>query len=346
MKTDGRGTRYESRFTQVDGITLVSCCNCGQHLPETEFILVKAKQKLHNRCNQCRKDQNNARYVKVGRSGAGAAAHQRMLNRRFVDGLWLCARCKEHKTEDQFRKLRNNKHPHSWCKQCTSEYHMMVTHPKVSQKNKERTRLKREEASNKTKQCDRCGNVTAIKYWPRQGRENSRLLKYCCSAKNRNYKDVEFDISVGSKVCKRCEVRKPFEQFSPHKDRKDGRQTVCRECRSSLIHSGTWDNTRRAQRKADASDGTLTPQIVGELFSVRNCPCCTGLMDRNDKVLDHIVPLSKGGAHSIHNVIVMCWRCNSEKAAHHPSKWLQMLRSDAADRMRIAYASMGLNFDE
>lgn len=346
MKTDRRGTRYESRFIQADGVTLVSCCNCGKHLPEIEFTWVKATQKLHNRCHTCRRQQQNAQYIKKGRAEMIQTLRDKTRNARFLNGLWLCLSCKSYKPEDQFYITKKRTTPISKCRQCKSEYHKNVTAPNVRQKMKERTRLKREEALNKEKQCDKCGKFTAIKDWPREAGKQSVLLKYCCSSNNRTWADVERDIQLGSKVCKRCNIRKPFEQFSPHKDRRDGRQTVCRECRSALVHSGAWDRTRRAKRKAEVSDGTLTPQVVGQLFGVKHCPCCTGLMSRKDKVLDHIVPLSKDGTHSIHNVIVMCWRCNSEKAAHHPSKWLKMLRSDAADRMRQAYASMGLNFNE
>jgi len=69
-------------------------------------------------------------------------------------------------------------------------------------------------------------------------------------------------------------------------------------------------------------------------------------MKREDKVLDHIVPLKLGGLHSSNNVTVMCWSCNAAKAAHHPARWLLLLKPEAAARMRAHYSKMGLTFDD
>ncbi|NBX50667.1 HNH endonuclease [bacterium] len=140
---------------------------------------------------------------------------------------------------------------------------------------------------------------------------------------------------------------KPFSDFSPHSIAKDGRQKTCKPCRSAKVHSGEWSGNRRREAKIrERSDGSITSDLIKSIFSVQICPCCDGFMERDDKVLDHIIPLKLGGLHSADNVTVMCRTCNGEKSAYHPSRWLLLLREDAADRMREHYAKIGLNFDE
>lgn len=73
---------------------------------------------------------------------------------------------------------------------------------------------------------------------------------------------------------------------------------------------------KRAARIKANNDGTLTGNVIVKLFAqARVCPYCTRPMRSVEKSLDHIVPLSRGGAHSVYNVLVCCKTCNSRKAA-------------------------------
>jgi protein-arginine kinase activator protein McsA len=301
---------------------------------------------------------NYTRITKAGtvdrRHSTGQLATQRAKAARFDTdtGFWLCKMCGSHKPAEEFRTVKNSKVPGSRCKACA----YAVSYSYAKKKAVETAEARAVEAQRRriermaqrqavTRHCDRCGHDKPLADWPKEGASN-RPLKYCCSAKNRSWADVEEDIRLGSKVCKHCNERKAFEHFSPHPQRKDGRQTVCRMCRSAKTHSGEWHGNRRRQALIDErTDGTITTEHTKKIFSVKVCPCCDGYMEWDDKVLDHIIPLKLGGMHSVNNVTVMCRSCNSAKSAYHPAKWLHMLREDAAERMRIHYASMGLNFD-
>lgn len=204
--------------------------------------------------------------------------------------------------------------------------------------------------SDPLKTCQRCGETKPKSEWPLEGQSDvclktNKTTKYCCSTKIRSRRDIEADIKSQSKVCSACGIRKSFNDFSPNKAAKDGTQTTCKPCRSAKVHSGEWNGNLRRQATIDErSDGTVTSDLMRERFSVTVCPCCDGYMERDDKVLDHIVPLKLGGTHSASNVTVMCWSCNAAKAAHHPSRWLQLLKPEAVARMRDHYGKMGLTF--
>ena len=73
---------------------------------------------------------------------------------------------------------------------------------------------------------------------------------------------------------------------------------------------------RRRQREVDQSDGTLTVPAMRKLFGMaKACPLCGAVFSKDKpKSLDHVVPLAKGGPHSISNVSVVCRPCNIKKS--------------------------------
>jgi len=77
---------------------------------------------------------------------------------------------------------------------------------------------------------------------------------------------------------------------------------------------------KRWGNRADGrDDGTLTKETVRRLFAkAKTCPYCWQPMKSQDKSLDHMEPLSRGGWHSVRNVLVCCIRCNSRK---HDTPW-------------------------
>lgn len=88
-------------------------------------------------------------------------------------------------------------------------------------------------------------------------------------------------------------------------------------------HPEMWHrvSANRAKMMRETSDGTLTRDVIERLFAESTqCPYCgVEISDRvkkrsdNRKSLDHVVPLSRGGTHSIHNIVICCWKCNRLK---------------------------------
>jgi 5-methylcytosine-specific restriction endonuclease McrA len=77
--------------------------------------------------------------------------------------------------------------------------------------------------------------------------------------------------------------------------------------------SGVLRTDGRTTRKV-CEDGTLTPAVVQSLFAAATiCPYCRRRLRRRGKTLDHVIPVSRGGIHSITNVLVCCGSCNSRK---------------------------------
>lgn len=72
---------------------------------------------------------------------------------------------------------------------------------------------------------------------------------------------------------------------------------------------------RRRARRRSSDDGTVTLSAVKALLKPQEnrCNYCMISFDIATKHLDHIVPLAKGGPHSISNVQFLCSTCNLTK---------------------------------
>lgn len=94
---------------------------------------------------------------------------------------------------------------------------------------------------------------------------------------------------------------------------------------------------RKQARRRLIADSSTSPWRV-ELLRI-NAPFCAycgrHIADVQDRHIDHVVPLAKGGAHEWENLAVTCQPCNQQKAAKMPTR-AQALR---AQRQRDALAS-------
>jgi len=82
----------------------------------------------------------------------------------------------------------------------------------------------------------------------------------------------------------------------------------------------------RANRRKtlETSGPGLSPGIAKRLYELQRgrCACC-GVPLKAGYHIDHIMPLSLGGAHADTNVQLLTPRCNLRKKAMHPIDWAQ-----------------------
>lgn len=77
----------------------------------------------------------------------------------------------------------------------------------------------------------------------------------------------------------------------------------------------TYWHRKRAQR----SDDSLLVDWYAEQIRTMPCEYCGS---EENITVDHVVPISKGGAHSIENIVPACQPCNSSKGAKPLEEWL------------------------
>lgn len=139
-----------------------------------------------------------------------------------------------------------------------------------------------------------------------------------------------------TKSCTRCGGTKPASDFSTQPSRKDGLSSWCRPCLAENTRSYRADPAYRlsqavgsARRRADRYGVEHVPYTVADLVRLWGpigtwwCVYC----GRPATGLDHVVPMSKGGADSLANVVPACggqWGqgCNSSKGRKDLAEWL------------------------
>lgn len=150
--------------------------------------------------------------------------------------------------------------------------------------------------------------------------------------------------------CNRCKVEKPFKEFSKNKTRPSGICPECKECaktrakiryqkegaklraQMALLRETDYEKRisierasrarrKEAQRPAKNVRQRLRNTILSdkkylirekELRKLYSQPCFSCGSTSNQSI-DHIMPISKGGAHSIGNLMTLCRKCNSSK---------------------------------
>lgn len=149
------------------------------------------------------------------------------------------------------------------------------------------------------------------------------------------------------KYCGKCTETKPISAFSKNARRKDGLQSQCISCRSEhrkLVkeqiseYKRNWQernpeyvreywreyrareyvrDTRRAEkhkRRKHYSDGDAPRNAWRVLLDFYGEKCMYPECDEADRLqLDHVIPISQRGRHSLDNMQVLCLVHNAQK---------------------------------
>lgn len=169
---------------------------------------------------------------------------------------------------------------------------------------------------------------------------SDRLHKECrckdCQLRQRTIKakesaDKMTDLKA-TKVCTCCGLEKHIYDFHKKDAQYSGHRAVCKACRYFNERNKNSDYLKseagrlvsvNAQGKRReliyaTKDHSITTTALKELKEKQNhsCAYCKSDLDYsspNQVHLDHVIPLSKGGTHTIENVVWSCRSCNSAK---------------------------------
>lgn len=129
------------------------------------------------------------------------------------------------------------------------------------------------------------------------------------------------------KVCRLCGRGKPADQFLAGKAKKPS--SACATCRRKAQANHVKNYYRRLPPD---KRHTLTHKRRAESYGVEHseysrtailarwghrCAYCPSVATH----LDHVIPLSKGGADAEHNIVPACQRCNLSKGAKTLAEW-------------------------
>ena len=157
------------------------------------------------------------------------------------------------------------------------------------------------------------------------------------------------------KTCTKCGVEKHAESFYTDRQKSDNLSSQCKNCKSKgnkrwadanpekmLTYRHKWLQNNPEKRKVAALSwqkrnpqsavnyqsrrrSKLKGMLSGcvsdrELHQMRES-CCAYCGARGDIHIDHIIPIAKGGAHSIGNLQPLCASCNQSKGSKFYADW-------------------------
>lgn len=143
-------------------------------------------------------------------------------------------------------------------------------------------------------------------------------------------------------MCKRCWVNT---EGDPEKLRKMSVYSLCVECESPLRagtarlslcsdqcqqkryrreNKSTIQKIKTRRRYNEVTQFLILDRDLDRLLLLKDqrCSYCKTLFTKHNKVnWDHIVPLSRGGKHSIGNLTPSCRKCNTSKGSRYLVEW-------------------------
>ena len=162
--------------------------------------------------------------------------------------------------------------------------------------------------------------------------DNLQQTAYCSNC--RKHKDPS-EFHVDSKTpnglsywCKECVIkeRAEYRRNNPEKIVSQKRKYMHKYLQKPEVKARyTAIYNKKHKNQIDVTDdGTITNYSLADLRLRQDNRCAYCFIDLDSVVteLDHIIPLSKNGTHSINNVVYACLTCNRSKNDKLLDEWL------------------------
>jgi len=161
------------------------------------------------------------------------------------------------------------------------------------------------------------------------------------------------------KTCTKCKILKPTLDFGVEKRTKIGLQAACKACQNNRgkkrysqikeyakkqateYRNSNYQKRIEIERKSRLKNKEKYRMLRSERQSYRNYAInsrrflilpkelkkiysseCFKCGSNKNQSLDHIVPISRGGSHSIGNIMTLCKNCNASKGNKYLVQWL------------------------
>lgn len=247
-----------------------------------------------------------------------------------------CYKCNELKLYNEFSSnIRKKDGINTYCKKCcNSEYR--VLHPKkiIQEGFKFCNKCKSEklfiEFGNNTKginnldsRCNDCRkiyrseNKNHISIKSKEYRNENRII---LNSYNKNWRILNYEKHKQSlknnyilNRDKRLKDAVSYYQYNKEKIR------IYRKAYSKTEIAKAVDKNKHHKRRAKTNQGDVTSQQLLKLQqNAKVCYWCNTPLKVKKAHIDHYIPLSKGGEHTISNLVVSCAKCNLTKNAKDP----------------------------
>jgi 5-methylcytosine-specific restriction endonuclease McrA len=171
------------------------------------------------------------------------------------------------------------------------------------------------------KECRKCGEVKDVSEFNKHRRRKDGLSDWCKTCQSDYYKvwrksNKERLSEYHTTWCE--DNRERWLQIRRVADKK------YRQTERGKIYYRLKNQNRNYRKKYNTTPGdrltTTQIEYLTEIYT--HCAYCDTPLTPDNTHIEHIQPLSKGGAHSIDNVVLACKNCNLSKGAKTLDQWL------------------------
>lgn len=209
----------------------------------------------------------------------------------------ICSKCKEIKSLDNFSKDKYIKSGHRCqCKECSKKYRLQNKH-KIIENNK-----KNKDEISKYKKQYRKKNIEELKL---KDKLYYQLNKIKISDKQKTYRENHKEVIVK----KQKEYRRVNKnEYSKYK----------KNYYKTPMGVAVSTNARHKRRSITKNGDVTNNQLLDLKKNATICYWCNVSLKKVKTHIDHYIPLSKGGEHTLSNLVVSCKECNATKQAKDP----------------------------
>ena len=168
---------------------------------------------------------------------------------------------------------------------------------------------------NKTKKL--CPSCNKYKYLNEYRSSGKRRCLTCLSKKPREKKlrvkkqYGPMSINSTTKRCTTCKEIRLASCFGTAAKNQDGLKNICKLCINLKNHS-----KRVVQRELKPAQIVTAQEWTDKLKAYKYCCAYCG-KNGDELVIEHIIPISKGGSHTIDNIVPAHLACNTRKRNRH-----------------------------
>jgi 5-methylcytosine-specific restriction endonuclease McrA len=166
--------------------------------------------------------------------------------------------------------------------------------------------------------------------WGRGVTGSCRTCRLAADAPRRRARGITerpvFNDPPGFKTCRQCEALKPAGDFGPEKRNRDGLKSWCPACHTERTLA--WHRTHpaamfrvKALRRAAEERGAVSDRDWLRLKARWGYACAYCGATPKRLHLEHIIPITRGGQHSLGNFLPVCKSCNSSKGNRLLVEW-------------------------
>lgn len=203
--------------------------------------------------------------------------------------------------------------------------------------------------------CSKCNDLRHISQFQHSKGGPTGWCQPCRTAREKDRRAANgmkvkvFSIVTDTeKLCMQCKEMKAHLEFAPGRRGSGGIAAYCRECarvkyydrENQTATTLAWRKNNRAAHLARhrvnqfnrkrlikaADDGTVTAEFMTSLYECECCAYCEASTPFDDRTADHMIPLSRGGKHSVSNLTMACFTCNSSKRDMTPEEFRDYIR--------------------